>query len=462
VVRVLKAHLVMLVKQGLIGQDAGARCLEALRQVPSDLPLDPALEDVHMNLEAYVAERVGKEVGGQLNLGKSRNDQVAAALRMVVRDYLIREVFALCQLRSTLLDRAAEHLNSAMPGYTHLQPGQPTTLAHHLLAHHDALARDTGRLIEAYGRINLSPMGACALAGTTLPIDRELVARLLGFQGLVENSMDAVSSRDFALEVGSHMALTLLDLSRLAEELVLWSSPEFGFVELPDEYSSTSSIMPQKKNPVVPELVRAKAATALGHLVALYTLVKALPLTYNLDLQEGNGHLHSLLKAALESTKIMVPVIQGARFNTDKMASALDSGLTATDLADYLTLSYGIPFRQAHQLVSRLAAEADKAGKPLHEVAKSRLQGLLETALGRRVDIRWPRVLEVLNPVRSVSARRLVGGPSPEAVAEAIHHRRSLLEQDLSWAKGAQEALKEADHRLQGEVVKIIGGEKRG
>ncbi|MCX8191192.1 MAG: argininosuccinate lyase, partial [Nitrososphaerales archaeon] len=285
VIMINQAHMVMLIECGLIKYEYGIKCLEALESIPHDLKLDPKLEDVHMNIESFVIKKVGEEIGGQLNLGKSRNDQVATAIRMVLREYVLDITSNLIALCKTIIQRSMEHLETIIPGYTHLQHAQPVTLAHHLLAYCEALIRDGYRLRDAYNRVNISPMGSAALATTNLKIDRELTASLLGFEGLVVNSIDAVSTRDFAVEVISDLSLLMTDLSRMAEELILWSTYEFGIVEIPDEYASTSSIMPQKKNAVVAEMIRSKTSTIYGDLIASLSILNSLPYSYNLDLQ---------------------------------------------------------------------------------------------------------------------------------------------------------------------------------
>ncbi|MEM2936176.1 MAG: argininosuccinate lyase, partial [Candidatus Bathyarchaeia archaeon] len=293
VIKVNKAHIVMLTKQGILGLGDAAVILKVLKELPPDMSLDPRMEDVHMQVEASVIEKLGETVGGKLHVAKSRNDQVATAVRMALRTRLLEVIQILIELRKTFLVRCDEYLEAIMPGYTHLQHAQPTTIAHYLLAYHDAFKRDTERLMDAYSRVNLSPMGAGALATTSFKIDRKLVAELLGFDGLLENSVDAVSTRDFVVEVLADLALIMTDLSRFSEEVVLWSASEFSAVELPDEYVSTSSIMPQKRNPVVAELIRAKTAHVYGDLMAVLTILKALPLSYNFDLQEVTPHLWS-------------------------------------------------------------------------------------------------------------------------------------------------------------------------
>ena len=291
------AHAQMLQEEGLISPSQGEAIQGGLTTLlakadEGTFELKVEYEDVHMNVEDFVIKKVGKDIGGQLNLAKSRNDQVATSIRIRLRETILEVASALTEFRRTILELASRHLKTIMPGYTHLQHAQPVTLAHHLLAHHDAFARDFDRIASGYGRINSCSMGAGALATTTFRIDRKLVSNLLGFESLVENSIDAVSARDFAVESISTLSLIMSNLSRIAEEFVLWSSSEFGLVEIADEYASTSSIMPQKKNPVVAELVRAKYSTVLGDLVSSLTILKALPYSYNLDLQEiGRAHV---------------------------------------------------------------------------------------------------------------------------------------------------------------------------
>ncbi|MEM2099330.1 MAG: argininosuccinate lyase, partial [Candidatus Bathyarchaeia archaeon] len=285
VININKAHVIMLIEQKIITQQDGAKLLKALTK-HADVKLATTSEDVHMAVEEAITKELGSEIGGNLHIAKSRNDQVATAIRMVLRSSLLSLMLSITQMQESLLATAEKHIKTLILEYTHLQPAQPVTFAHYLLSYFDMLTRDLQRLTEAYTRVNLSPMGAGALATTSFPISRERVAELLGFNGVVENSIDAVGSRDFILETIAALTLIAVNLSRLSEDLIIWSSPSFGVIELPDEFASTSSIMPQKKNPDVLEVIRARASNVIGDFVAATATLKSLPSTYNLDFQE--------------------------------------------------------------------------------------------------------------------------------------------------------------------------------
>jgi len=356
-VRLSIAHARMLRKTGLLSSEDEAALLGGLEQIAGeieadDFVLDPALEDVHMNIEARLRERIGP-AAGRLHTGRSRNDQVATDLLLYLRDAAAAAERSIHGLRGVLLERAAEHLDTVLPGYTHLQRAQPVRLAHHWLAFVEMLGRDAERFRDLRGRTRLSPLGAGALAGTTLPLDRAETARALGFEAPAPNSMDAVASRDTGLEFLAAAAIAMVHLSRLAEEMVLWSTAEFGFIELADAYSTGSSLMPQKKNPDVPELVRGKAGRAIGNLVTLLTVMKGLPLTYNRDLQEDKEPIFDSAATLRDCLEVTAGAVATLRVDVERMrAAASDPMLLATDLAEALVRE-GVPFREAHEAVGR-------------------------------------------------------------------------------------------------------------
>src|SRR5688572_2000768 len=332
-------------------------------------------EDVHLNIERRLTALAG-DAGKRLHTARSRNDQVATDLRLWLRDAIDELRALLSQLENVLLDQAQRHAALIMPGFTHLQVAQPVTFGHHLLAYVEMLERDRERLLEIRSRVNRLPLGAAALAGTSFPIDRSRVARELGFEGLCENSIDAVSDRDFAIEFCACAALLMVHLSRLAEELVLWSSPRFGFVRLPDAYCTGSSIMPQKRNPDVPELVRGKSGRVLGALVALLALMKAQPLAYNKDNQEDKEALFDAVDTVKDCTSIFTGLVEGLEPRPQAMrAAVLEGHATATDLADYLVRK-GLPFRDAHGVVARVVREAERAGVDLASLPLAKLKQL--------------------------------------------------------------------------------------
>jgi len=356
------AHVLMLSKRNIIGRETARVLLGALLRLYDhgipDSVFDDRFEDIHAGIESHLVSSIGEEAGGRLHIGRSRNDEVAACLRMRVREDVTRQLAILVSLRSVLLDRAEENTATVMPGFTHLQHAQPTTLAHYLLSHEAAFARDFERLSEAFSRVNKCPLGAAAFASTGYPIDRDLTASLLGFDGILENTMDAVASRDFALEVLSDLSILMVHASRLCEELVLWSSRFVQFVDLDDAFCSTSSIMPQKKNPDSAEVMRAKAGSALGASTSAFAIAKGLPMSYNRDLQELTPALFRGIRETKHSTRILVDMLSSASFNTEKMAAEAGNGYsTATDLADHLVQKYGLPFRTAHTLVGKAVQE---------------------------------------------------------------------------------------------------------
>ncbi|MDD1746220.1 MAG: argininosuccinate lyase [Methanomassiliicoccales archaeon] len=394
--------------------------LDALED--GELVLNDGLEDVHSNIEAALTGRIG-EAGGRLHTARSRNDQVATDFRMYVRELLLEICSYLIELQKALLAQAKTNLDTVLPGFTHTQHAQPVTLAHHLLAHAHRFGRDVERLIESYARINICPLGSAALAGTTYDIDREYVAKALGFEAPCENSMDGVSDRDFAAEMCFDCALAMVHLSSLCEEIVLWSSPEFGFVEVDDKYSTGSSIMPQKKNPDVAELVRARSAGAVADAASMLTLLRSLPLTYNRDLQEDKGivfHSADTLASCLDITVRMVATLS---FDAAKMLAATRKGyLNATELADYL-VSKGMPFRVAHEVTGQIVRHAIGRGKGIEEL------GLKE--LRRFSKLIQEDVYPALTVESCISRRDSYGGTSKKAVRlQMTNLKRHIGEQE--------------------------------
>ena len=418
------AHAEMLGRAGIISKEDMERIIRGLEEILGDIRAgrfswDPALEDVHMNIEKELVRRIG-EAGGRLHTARSRNDQVATDLRLWAKGEAVRLDQAMESLQEALLHQAEAHRELIMPGFTHLQHAQPVLWPHHMLAHFEALRRDRERLRDAVRRMDLCPLGSAALAGTGFPVDRLWTAERLGFEAPTRNSMDAVSDRDFVAELLFVLALSMVHLSRLAEELVLWSSSEFSFVELADAYTTGSSIMPQKKNPDVPELVRGKTGRVVGDLVAVLTMLKGLPLTYNRDLQEDKEPLFDAVDTVRDSLFVMAGLVREMRPRPERLREAAGTGfITATDLADRLVRK-GIPFRRAHEIVGRAVALAERKGKELHELTGEELLSISE-ALS-------PEDLEVLSPEGSVASRRSLGGTAPEEVERALREAREWLE----------------------------------
>lgn len=439
-----RAHLVMLQEQGLIGPQERGLIWQAISEIEADPNLLGEGEDVHEAIEAYVIARAGPS-GGRMHTGRSRNDEVATCIRLALRGQMLGLFDELLSLESTLVELAARHAADLVPGFTHLQHAQPTTLGHHLLAHADALHRDCQRLEDAYSRINRSPLGAAAFASTGFPIDRDRTAELLGFDGLVENSMDAVSSRDFLLETLCALSIMMVNLSRMAEEVILWSTQEFGYLEIDDLFASTSSIMPQKKNPDTAELVRGKTGSVIGCLVSALATAKALPMSYNRDLQEITPNLWRAVSIARSALRIMDGCYQSLRFSLARLEESAGAGFsTATELADSLVRVTGIPFRTAHQIVGRLAAagqapnpdDLDRAGQEVAKVKPSQM--------GYSADM----LRHALDPHGNVAVRNRPGGPAPSEVRRMVRRRRSLIRQAQKRSDQRREKAEGALQRL--------------
>ena len=419
-----RAHAAMLAKQGILTDDDAAAIDDGLARIATEIEAgnlteDPALEDIHMHVEHRLSELIG-EPAGRLHTARSRNDQVATDFKLFVRRSIDEVIAGIDALESALIDRAEEHVATVMPGFTHLQSGQPVTLGHHLMAYREMLVRDRSRFADARQRMNESPLGSAALAGTGFNLDRDHTSAALGFDRPAANSIDAVSDRDFAVDYLHAAALTAVHLSRVAEEIVLWASQPFGFVHLPDAWSTGSSIMPNKRNPDAAELVRGHSAIIIGSLVLLLVLLKGLPLAYSKDLQDDKPPLfqaHDLLALSLAA---MAGMIADLEFVPEKMRAAAAAGhATATDLADWLAREAGVPFREAHQIAGRAVAAAEAAGVALDQLTIEQYQ-----AIDPRIDA---RVLPHLSVEASVASRRSAGGTAPELVGQAIAAARAAI-----------------------------------
>ncbi len=425
-----RAHLIMLRERGLISEEVCSRIIEALDQLKeSDLG---AGEDVHEAIEAYILRHVGPE-GGRMHTGRSRNDEVATCIRLALREEMLGLMEELLSMIRTLVEKAEVNTDTIIPGFTHTQHAQPTTLAHHLLAHADAFLRDMGRVDDSYPRVNLSPLGAAAFASTGFNIDRQRTSELLGFDGLIENSMDAVSTRDFVLEVLSDLSILMVNLSRLAEELILWSTSEFGYLELDNLFASTSSIMPQKKNPDTAELARAKAGSVVGSLMAALITCKALPMSYNRDLQEVTPHLWRGMDWTRSTVRILDGCIATLRFNTKRLEDSSSAGFsTATELADSLVRRTGMPFRTAHQIVGRIAATGSRPDMQEIDSVALEIAGFKPSERGFSSE----DLETALDPRSNVALRANTGGPASSETCRMIAERlRQLSERESLVAK---------------------------
>ncbi len=420
------AHARMLAAQSVIGAGDLTAIERGLAQITQEIEQGRfewklELEDVHLNIEARLTTLVG-DAGKRLHTGRSRNDQVATDVRLWLRSEIDKLSALLTDMQRALVALAAQHTQTVMPGYTHMQVAQPVSFAHHLLAYVEMFKRDAERLADVRKRTNQLPLGAAALAGTSYPLDREAVARELGFEGVCQNSLDAVSDRDFALEFSAFAAICMVHVSRLAEEIVLWMSQNFGFIDLADRYCTGSSIMPQKRNPDVAELARGKSGRVVGHLMGLITLMKGQPLTYNKDNQEDKEPLFDTVDTLADTLRIMAEMAAGIQVKADKMeAAALKGYATATDLADYL-VKKGLPFRDAHEAVAHavkiaLGRGVDLSALPLAELQA--IQPLIEAD-----------VAQVLTLRGSLNARQVLGGTAPAQVQAQIERHRARLGQD--------------------------------
>jgi len=417
------AHARMLGKTGALTSDEADAIIAGLNALREDIAagrisFDPKAEDIHSEVERLLTERIGA-VAGKLHTGRSRNDQVATDTRLYLREGIDTLGQQIRHLQEWLLQTARNHLHTMLPGVTHLQHAQPVSLAHHLMAYFWMFQRDRERLSDCRKRVNLLPLGSAALAGTSFPLDREMVAQELGFDGLCENSLDAVSDRDFVVEFLSCAALVMTHLSRLAEELILWSTPEFGFVELDDSVTTGSSIMPQKKNPDVAELIRGRTARAVADLTGALVMLKALPLSYNRDLQEDKGFLFDALDTVLSSVPLMQLMLSRAQFRTERMRQAVRGDFSnATDLADYLVRK-GMPFRQAHEVVGRVVQYCLKQGVALEDLDVAQLRTFS--------DLFDEEAVQLLQPEAVMQARQSRGGTAPGAVQQQIQLATQLL-----------------------------------
>lgn len=417
------AHAEMLSAQGIIGANDYAAIQQGMATITQEIEagrfewkLD--LEDVHLNIEARLTQLVG-DAGKRLHTGRSRNDQVATDVRLWLRGEIDTITPLLVQMQSALVDVAEKNVETILPGFTHMQVAQPVSFAHHMLAYVEMFKRDAERLADVRKRVNQLPLGAAALAGTSYPLDRERVAKTLGFDGVCQNSLDAVSDRDFAMEFAAFASITMVHVSRLAEEIVLWMSQNFGFIDLADRYCTGSSIMPQKRNPDVAELARGKSGRVVGHLMGLITLMKGQPLTYNKDNQEDKEPLFDTVDTVRDTLRIMGEMVGGITVKAEAMErAALKGYATATDLADYL-VKKGLPFRDAHEVVAHAVKQALQQGVDLAELPLATLQGF-HTAIGQDV-------FDVLTLRGSLNARAVLGGTAPVQVRQQIARHRARL-----------------------------------
>ncbi len=423
------AHSQVLRAAGILTDDEQQQIADGLTQIKADIDagdfeFKTSLEDIHMNIESVLTERIG-DVGAKLHTARSRNDQVALDVRLYCRDEVQQIHGLLTKLQQALLQLAQNHPEAVVPGYTHLQRGQPVLFAHHLLAYLEMLERDKGRLADAYQRINVMPLGSGALAGSTIPLDRQVAADILGFPAITQNSMDAVSDRDFIAELLFDFALVGTHLSRLSEDVILWASAEFGFIELSDAHTTGSSLMPQKKNPDVAEITRGKTGRLTGNLMSILTTLKGLPMTYNRDLQEDKEPLFDSIDTIKIAVDVFAEMMAEAKICEAVTAEATaDPFLLATDIADYLVLK-GVPFRHAHEIVGQLTAHSLSEQVPFQEIPLATYQTFS--------DVFADDVYDVLEVKKALDARVAVGAPSPANVAGQVSGWQDRLASEVAW-----------------------------
>lgn len=441
------AHVLNLLKSGIINKNEAKEIILALNEIKGRGYQFKDYEDVHEAVEAEVTKIT--KAGLKMHTARSRNDEVATCLRLFARDSLISLMAALLELRETIIDVARKNLNTIMPGFTHLQYAQPTKLSHHLIAYHDSIERDFSRAKEAFKRVNLCPLGSAAFASTSFKLDRQYTADLLGFDGVVENSVDSVSSRDFLIECVFVATSTMLSLSRIAEELILWSS-DFDFVELPDEYASTSSIMPQKKNPDIAELIRAKCGRIIGNLTSVMAIYKAMPYTYNRDFQEMNEILYNGMKIANDSTILMARMLGNVKFKVEVMEEKAKKRFsTATEIADLLVMKENIPFRIAHKIVGKLVMEnLDFTVENVKKIAKEfgvEVKNVSEEDLKNALDVK-----------KVVEKKENVGGTSTNEIKKMLKVREDKLNEDIRFFEELVDRVSAKLERLYEEIEKVV------
>ena len=452
VIKINEAHVAMLIEQKIIEWSKGVKLLQALSELESKMKLKPSIEDVHLAVEEEINKKVGQEIGGNLHIAKSRNDQVSTAIRMELREKLLDLIISVIKLQEALTKLAEKHVRTVVPGYTHLHPAQPVTFAHYLLSYLDMLERDLQRLEETYQRVNLCPMGAGALATSSFPINRDRVAELLGFNEVLENSIDAVGSRDFILETMANLTIIAVDISRLVEDLILWSSPDFGIIELPDRFSSTSSIMPQKKNPDVLEVIRAKMSHILGNFLTSATTMKALPSSYNMDLQEITPRLWESLENVITSLDMLSKLVTNLKVSKNVFSKKLLNFSTSTELANMLVRKYKVPFRTAHKIVGSLIRTLTEHKLTFSDVTPELIHKAAQDTSSLSLNINVKDIQETADPLKFVESHKARGGPSPTEVKRMLKIRKQWSALSKSNLSKKKLELNKADDRLQSLV----------
>jgi argininosuccinate lyase len=452
VIRINKAHVAMLIEQKILDPKKGNKLLQALTEIDPKMKLKPFLEDVHLAVEEEVNKKVGLEIGGNLHIAKSRNDQVSTAIRMELRTNLLEMMNFVITLQEALASLAEKHTKTLVPSYTHLHPAQPITFAHYLLSQVDVLERDLKRLEETYPRVNLCPMGAGAIATTSFPINRDRTSKLLGFDQILENSIDAVGSRDFILETLTNLTLVAVDLSRMAEDFTIWSSPDFGIIELPENFAFTSSIMPQKKNPDVLEVVRARMSSVLGNLLASATTLMALPSGYNLDFQEITPKLWESLETVADSSHMLSELVKNLKVSKNIFSKQILKFSTTTELANMLVKKYNVSFRTSHKIVGALVKILLDKELSLSNATPEMLQKAAKDSAGLVLKVKAEDIQVSIDPIKFVESHNVKGGPSPAEVKKMLKNRKRLMAQSKAYLKEKKGRLDIAEGQLESVV----------
>ncbi len=458
VIDINKAHVVMLAEQKIVKQQDAAKLLKALTG-KLKLKMDAKSEDVHMAVEEAILAITGSDVGGNMHIGKSRNDQVATAIRMELRKKLLALMDEILKLEANLTETANRHIETIILGYTHLQPAQPVTFAHYLLARFDQLNRDLQRLKNTYVNVNLCPLGSGALSTTSLPINRERVAGLLGFDGLAENSIDAVGSRDFILETLADLSIAAVNLSQFAEDLLIWGTADYGVLELPDEFTTTSSMMPQKKNAEVLEVIRARAGNVLGDFVAAVSMMKAMPSTYNLDFQEITPKLWEAIATVYRCLTILVELVPNIKVNANVATKADKSYVAATELANLLVRKYGVPFRSAHKIVGAAVKKLIEAKQTFKDITPELLEKTANDTVGITLNVKADDIADSTGIKKLVASHKVVGGPAPATVRKALTIRKKSMVESKSYMSMLHQKLDVAQKSLEDAAKTISEGQ---
>jgi argininosuccinate lyase len=460
VIKINQAHVIMLLEQKIIDNKIGTKLLSALIDLDPQIILNQKLEDVHLAVEEKVNDKVGSQAGGNLHIAKSRNDQVATAIRMRLRTEILEIIGIIASLQISLNEIGLKHTKTLVPSYTHLHPAQPITFGHLLISYVDALQRSLKRLEETFPRINLCPMGAGAIATTSFPINRERTAKLLGFAGVLENSIDAVGSRDFVLETLANLSLLAIDISRITEDLILWSAPDFGIIDLPENFAFTSSIMPQKKNPDVLEVIRARMSNILGNFVSSATMMKALPSGYNLDLQELTPKLWETIDIISSSMIMLSELVKNLNLNKNIFTKKVLKYSTTTELANLLVIKYRIPFRTSHKIIGAVVKILLENNLKLSDLKPELINKTAKEYAGINLAVELEDIKDRINPKKFVESHKAMGGPAPTEVERMLKNRLELIKKSEDNLNEKNLILKKAELLMKSEIKRYIHFQK--